>query len=149
VFATLHSQSAQETISRFVDVFPPAQQQQVRTQLAACLEAVVSQTLCQRADGTGQVAAVEVMVCTPAIRAQIREGKLEQVQASIQTSSMHGMHNRNHDLARLAKQVVITYKEGLAMCSDEEDYINLDGGEWAVVEALRMSVAGAGGLASL
>lgn len=149
VFATLHSQSAQETISRFVDVFPPAQQQQVRTQLAACLEAVVSQTLCQRADGTGQVAAVEVMVCTPAIRAQIREGKLEQVQASIQTGSQHGMQTLNQDLARLAKQGVITYQEGLAKCTDEEDYINLTGGEQAVVAAVRMAAARAGGLASL
>ena len=84
VLATLHTQSAQDTISRVVDVFPAGQQQQIRTQLAATLQAVVCQVLVPSADGSGRVPAVEVMVCTEGIRAMIRDDKLQQIPGSLQ-----------------------------------------------------------------
>ncbi len=128
VFATLHTQSAQETITRIIDVFPPAQQQQVRTQLAASLQGVVCQTLCKTADGQGRVAAVEVMLCTPAVRALIREGKLQQVQSALQAGAKQGMQTLNQHLAALVGQGRITYAEGLEKCSDREDFATLAGG---------------------
>jgi twitching motility protein PilT len=127
VFATLHTQSAQDTVTRVVDVFPADQQQQIRTQLAATLQAVVCQTLCKTVDGTGRAAAVEVMICTSGIRAMIRDGKLQQVQGALQAGGKDGMQTLNAHLADLVKAGRISYQTGLENCSNRDDYETLVG----------------------
>ena len=127
VFATLHTQSAQDTITRVVDVFPADQQQQVRTQLAATLQAVVCQTLCKTIDGTSRVAAVEVMVCNPGIRAMIRDDKLQQIQGALQAGAKDGMQTLNAHLAELVKAGRISYQTGSENCSNRADFDTLVG----------------------
>lgn len=127
VFATLHTQSAQDTVSRVVDVFPAEQQQQIRVQLAATLQGVVCQTLCETADGRSRAAAVEVMVCTPGIRAMIRDGKLQQIQGALQAGGKDGMQTLNAHLADLVKAGRITYQTGLETCSNRDDFETLVG----------------------
>jgi twitching motility protein PilT len=127
VLATLHTQSAQDTISRVVDVFPAEQQQQIRTQLAATLQGVVCQTLCRTADGQGRVAAVEIMVCTPGIRAMIRDDKLPQIPGALQAGAKDGMQTLNAHLADLVRTQRITMNEALEHCSNREDLITLTG----------------------
>jgi twitching motility protein PilT len=127
VFGTLHTSSAGSTIDRIIDVFPPTQQSQVRTQLANSLKAVVCQTLCRRADGSGRVAATEVMMATPAIRNLIREGKVQSIPSALQTGSAFGMHTLNQDLARLVSDGVITYETALEKCSDASELNQLLG----------------------
>lgn len=118
VFGTLHTSSAGSTIDRIIDVFPPEQQSQIRTQLSSSLQAVVCQTLCRRADGKGRVAATEVMVATPAVRNLIREGKLQSIPSALQTGSRYGMHTLNQDLARLVQEGAVTYETAREKCSD-------------------------------
>lgn len=101
VFGTLHTSSAASTVDRIIDVFPAGQQSQIRTQLAASLEAVVCQTLCKTKDDESRIAATEVMLATPAIRNLIREGKLQSIPSTLQTSGSLGMHTLNQDLAEL------------------------------------------------
>ena len=140
VFATLHTQSAQETITRIIDVFPPEQQQQVQTQLAASLQGVVCQTLCKTADGNGRQAALEIMVATPNIRALIREKKLQQIQSALQSGAKYGMQTLNQDLANHVLNGRISYEVGLEKCSDKEDFNNLVGGpEGAAKAAQRLA----------
>jgi len=127
VFATLHTQSAQDTITRVVDVFAADQQQQIRTQLAATLQGVVCQTLCRTADGRGRVAAVEIMVCNPGIRAMIRDGKLQQIQGSLQAGAKDGMQTLNRHLADLVRANRISYAVGLENCTNQEDFATLAG----------------------
>src|SRR5664279_4422156 len=91
VFATLHTQSTSQTVDRIIDVFPPEQQGQVRTQLSIALQGIVTQQLLPTADGRGRVVACEVLVPTPAIRNLIREGKTHQIYAALQTSGAVGM----------------------------------------------------------
>src|SRR5206468_3644814 len=97
-FATLHTNSAMESINRIIDVFPSHQQSQVRAQLAFVLEGVVTQTLLQRAKGKGRVMAAEIMICTPAIRALIREEKVHQIESSMQAGKKYGMQTLNDAL---------------------------------------------------
>jgi twitching motility protein PilT len=125
VFATLHTQSAQDTISRIVDVFPADQQQQVRTQLAATLQGVVCQALVKTVDGKGRVAALEVMVCNSGIRAMIRDDKLQQIQGALQAGARDGMQTLNAHLASLVKTGRITYEAGAEYCSNRADYDTL------------------------
>ncbi len=125
VFATLHTQSAQDTITRVVDVFPSDQQQQVRTQLAATLQGVVCQTLVKTADGKSRAAAVEIMVCNSGIRAMIRDDKLQQIQGALQAGGKDGMQTLNAHLAALVKAGRITYEAGLEHCSNRADYDTL------------------------
>ncbi|MGY2702103.1 type IV pilus twitching motility protein PilT [Nocardioides sp. HB32] len=125
VFATLHTQSAQDTITRVVDVFPAEQQQQVRTQLAATLQGVVCQTLVKTVDGRGRAAAVEVMVCNSGIRAMIRDDKLQQIQGALQAGARDGMQTLNAHLASLVKAGRISYEAGLEHCSNRDDYDTL------------------------
>jgi twitching motility protein PilT len=127
VFATLHTQSAQDTITRVVDVFPADQQQQVRTQLAATLQGVVCQTLVKTADGKGRAAAVEIMMCTPGIRAMIRDDKLQQIQGSLQAGAKDGMQTMNSHLAALVKAGTITFEVGAEHCSNRADFETLVG----------------------
>jgi len=127
VLATLHTQSAQDTISRVVDVFPAEQQQQIRTQLAATLQAVVCQTLVRTADQTGRVAAVEIMVCNSGIRAMIRDDKLPQIPGALQAGAKDGMQTLNAHLADLVRTHKITLAEAIEHCSNKEDLLTLTG----------------------
>ena len=113
------------TITRVVDVFPADQQQQVRTQLAATLQGVVCQTLVKTVDGKGRVAAVEVMVCNPGIRAMIRDDKLQQIQGSLQAGAKDGMQTLNAHLATLVRAQRITYEDGAANCTNRGDFDTL------------------------
>jgi twitching motility protein PilT len=108
VFATLHTQSTAQTVDRIIDVFPPAQQAQVRMQLSIALQGVVTQQLLPTADGEGRAVATEVLVPTPAVRNLIREGKTHQIYSAIQTSGSVGMQTMDADLARLARAGTIT-----------------------------------------
>ena len=127
VFATLHTQDAAQTIDRIIDVFPPEQQGQVRTQLAGALQGVVCQTLCKRADGPGRAVATEVMIATPAIRNLIREGKTHQVYSAMQAGAQQGMHTLDQHLADLARTGRISYETGLENCHHIVDFNRLTG----------------------
>ncbi len=104
VFATLHTNSAAKTINRIIDVFPNEAQNQIRSLLSECLSSVIAQTLLKRSDGKGRVAAMEIMICNPAIRNAIRENKIEQIISIIQTSSREGMQMLEDHLLRLVEQ---------------------------------------------
>ena len=121
VFATLHTQDAPQTIDRIIDVFPTNQQSQVRTQLSAALEAVVTQQLMVDAEGTGRVACCEVMVCTPAIRNLIRSEKIHQIYSLMQTGAQFGMQTMDQGLARMVKEGKITEAVAFDRCRNEED----------------------------
>ncbi len=108
VFATLHTQSTAQTVDRIIDVFPPSQQDQVRTQLSIALQGIVTQQLLPTADGRARVVACEVLIPTPAVRNLIREGKTHQIYAAIQTSGAVGMQTMDADLARLVRAGRIT-----------------------------------------
>jgi twitching motility protein PilT len=125
VFATLHTQSAQDTITRVVDVFPSDQQQQVRTQLAATLQGVACQALVKTVDGKGRAAAVEIMVCNTGIRAMIRDDKLQQIQGALQAGAKDGMQTLNAHLAALVRAGKISFEAGLETCSDKADFTTL------------------------
>jgi twitching motility protein PilT len=128
VLATLHTQSAQDTVSRVVDVFPAGQQQQVRTQLAATLQAVACQTLVPSIDGKGRVPAVEVMVCTEGIRSMIRDDKLPQIPGALQAGGRLGMQTLNMHLAEHVKAGRITQDQAFEYCSNVGDLVTLLGG---------------------
>ncbi|HUD07067.1 MAG TPA: type IV pilus twitching motility protein PilT [Candidatus Saccharimonadales bacterium] len=110
VLATLHTNSASQSIDRMVDVFPPHQQPQIRTQLANMLMAICSQRLIPTIGG-GRIAAAEILVATSAVRNIIREGKSHQLEAVIQTGSQYGMQSMDKTLAGLIHQGLITYDE--------------------------------------
>jgi twitching motility protein PilT len=122
VFATLHTTDAPQTVDRVIDVFPPEQQQQIRMQLSVTLLSVISQTLLPRADEGGRVAAFEVMVCTPAIRALIREGKTHQMYTDIQTGGDHGMISLDQYLLDLVRRRVVKYEDALSKSSNPKDF---------------------------
>lgn len=118
VFATLHTVDAPQTIDRIIDVFPPHQQQQVRVQLAGCLQGIISQQLLPTADGKGRVVACEILVATAGIRNLIREGKTHQIYTAIQTGQKYGMQTLDMALADLVKRGWITYDTALEKCQD-------------------------------
>ena len=103
VFATLHTRSAAETVNRMVDVFPEQQQRQIRVQLAGSLQAVVSQQLLPDKRG-GRMAALEIMIATPALRNLIREGKTQQMESYIQTGSQYGMQTMEAAVEQLKRE---------------------------------------------
>ena len=121
VLTTLHTPGAPQAIDRFIDVFPPHQQQQVRVQLSTTLAGVLYQTLVPRSDGSGRVAAVEVMLATAAIRNLIREGKSYQMMNTIQTGSQYGMQTLNQALLALCHGGIISQEEALARSVDVEE----------------------------
>ncbi len=110
VFGTLHTASAAQTVSRIVDVFPTDQQPQVRTQLASTILGVVSQILLPKKDGTGRVAACELMMANPAVRNNIRAGKVDAIYQTLQTSSSEGMQTMDQSLVKLCREGVIDYE---------------------------------------
>lgn len=126
-FATLHTNSAAETINRIIDVFPSHQQSQVRAQLAFVLEGVITQTLLQRASGKGRVMACEIMVCTPAIRALIRDDKVHQIVSAMQAGKKHGMQTLADDLYRLYMNREITLEEALRVAPDQNEFLRMVG----------------------
>lgn len=110
VFATLHTNSASQSVDRMIDVFPPHQQTQIRVQLATILGGIVSQRLVPLIDG-GRVAAAEILVATPAVRNVIREGKSHQLESIIQTGGEYNMQSMDKTLVNLIHQGKITYNE--------------------------------------
>ena len=126
-FATLHTNSAMESINRIIDVFPSHQQQQVRQQLAFVLEGVVTQTLLQRARGRGRVMAAEIMVCTPAVRALIREEKAHQIESAMQAGKKYGMQTLNDALYQLYLGREVTKEECLRVTSKPNDFLRMIG----------------------
>ena len=120
VFATLHTQDAGQTIDRVIDVFPPHQQGQVRSQLAATLQGVVCQTLVKLASGQGRVVATEVLVATPAIGNLIREGKTYQIPSALQAGRDLGMYTMDQHLAELVDAGRITHAAAMEKAHDPE-----------------------------
>jgi twitching motility protein PilT len=127
VFATLHTQDAAQTIDRVVDVFPPEQQHQVRVQLSVALQGIVTQQLLPSADGSGRVAATEVLVPTPAVRNLIREGKTHQIYSALQTGVSHGMQTMDASLTELVRHQKITRQLAEARSSSPEELRRLMG----------------------
>lgn len=128
VFATLHTNSAAQTIDRIVDVFPENQQPQVRLQLSNNLEAVFSQRLVPL-NGGGRTVAYEIMLGTPAVKTAIREGRTHMLDNIILTSAEYGMTTLEHTLAKLVKENKITYETAQAYASRPGDIARFVKGE--------------------
>ncbi len=122
IFSTLHTIDAVQTIDRIIDVFPPQQQPQIRIQLAATLQAVVTETLVPRKDRTGRAAAFEIMTCTAAIRSAIREAKTPQIYSFIQTGSKLGMIQMDQYLKNLYFQDIISFEDALASSTNPDEF---------------------------
>lgn len=129
VFATLHTQSAQETITRIVDVFPEGAKAHVQTQLSASLQAIVCQTLLKRQDTNGRVAALEILLADTGIRAMIRDGKLHQIQSAIQTNKSKGMQTLDSALSELVISGKVDPEEAAAKATDADKFIADLGGK--------------------
>jgi twitching motility protein PilT len=144
-FATLHTNSASQTINRIIDVFPAHQQGQIRTQLSLVLEGIVCQSLLPRADGQGRVVSLEIMVPTAAIRNLIRDDKVHQIYSTMQTGQEKlGMQTMNQSLATLYQHRLITLETaiGAASLKDELEQMIMRGA--GVVPGAGMNRAGAG-----
>jgi twitching motility protein PilT len=126
-FATLHTNSCAETINRIIDVFPSNQQSQIRAQLAFVLEGVITQTLLPKAKGSGRVAACEIMVCTPAIRACIRDDKIHQIYSIMQAGKKFGMQTMNDALYQHYIQGNITLETALQFSGDPNELLRMCG----------------------
>jgi len=125
-FATLHTNSAVQTINRILDVFPPYQQPQVRAQMSFVLEGIMSQSLLAKASGGGRVLALEVMIPNPAIRNLIREDKVHQIYSQMQVGqSKFGMQTFNQSLAALLARKLITMDEAFGRTSDADELKNI------------------------
>jgi twitching motility protein PilT len=122
VFGTLHTSSAAKTIDRIIDVFPGDEKEMVRAMLSESLQAVVSQTLLKTKDGSGRVAAHEIMLGTPAIRNLIREAKIAQMYSAIQTGSGMGMQTLDGNLTDLLKRNIITPAAARAAAKTPENF---------------------------
>ncbi len=123
VLATLHTNSAAESINRIIDVFPSGQQSQVRAQLAFVLEGVMTQTLLQRSRGKGRVMAMEIMVATAAVRAHIRDDKVHQIYSTIQSGKKHGMQTMNDALYQAYVSREVTKEECLRASSNPSEFL--------------------------
>jgi len=122
VLATLHTQDAAQTVDRLIDIFPPYQQQQIRTQVASTLRGVVCQSLVPLRSGEGRALAAEVMVVTPAIRALIRDGKTHQVGSAMQTGGDTGMVTFDASLAQLVRSERITRAAAIDLSHDATSF---------------------------
>jgi len=127
VFGTLHTTGAAETIDRIVDAFPTNQQSQIRTQLAAGLQAVISQILLPRLDANGEVhgrvAAFEIMTTTDAIRSRIRDNKTNMIKSDMQTGAKFGMQTLDSHLTNLFKQGLISYEDLITKSQDPDGVV--------------------------
>jgi twitching motility protein PilT len=126
-FATLHTNSAAETINRIIDVFPSHQQSQVRAQLSFVLEGIVTQILLPKAKGKGRVMACEILVVTPAIRALIRDDKVHQIQSSMQSGKKYGMQTLNDSLYQLYMNREVTLEDCLRSTPEPNDFLRMVG----------------------
>jgi twitching motility protein PilT len=121
-FATLHTNSAAQTINRIIDVFPAHQQGQIRTQLSLVLEGIVCQALLPRADGKGRVVSLEIMIPTPAIRNLIRDDKVHQIYSTMQTGQEKlGMQTMNQNLVTLCQKRLITIETAMTASSQKDE----------------------------
>jgi twitching motility protein PilT len=127
VLATLHTNSAAESINRIIDVFPSNQQSQVRAQLAFVLEGVVTQTLLPKAKGRGRCMAAEIMVATPAIRALIRDDKIHQIYSAMQAGKKFGMQTMNDALYQLYTSREVSQEECERVSSDPKEFLRMIG----------------------
>ncbi len=118
VFGTLHTTGAARTVDRIVDQFPANQQEQIRTQLAGTLQAVISQLLLPRADGKGRIAAFEIMISTPSIASLIRDNKTFRITSDIQTGAKFGMNTLDSHLMTLYERGLIPYGELITKAQD-------------------------------
>jgi twitching motility protein PilT len=125
--ATLHTNSAAESINRIIDVFPAHQQSQVRAQLAFVLEGVVTQTLLQKASGRGRVMVCEIMMATPAIRALIRDDKVHQIYSAMQAGKKHGMQTLADSLYTHYMGRDVTLEECLRVAPDQNEFLRMVG----------------------
>ena len=125
VFATLHTGSAAQTIDRIIDAFPAYQQQQIRIQLSVTLQGIVAQQLLPRIDKKGRIAALEILIATPAVRNLIREGKTHQLTSVIQTGAKFGMQPMDIALRDLYRRGVVSYEEAMIHAIDEETFVRL------------------------
>ncbi|WP_295006549.1 type IV pilus twitching motility protein PilT [uncultured Dechloromonas sp.] len=122
VFGTLHTSSAAKTVDRVVDVFPAAEKEMVRAMLSESLRAVISQTLLKTKDGTGRVAAHEIMIGTPAIRNLIRENKIAQMYSAIQTGQNFGMQTLDQNLIDLVRRNIVSSAEARFRAANKDSF---------------------------
>jgi twitching motility protein PilT len=123
VFGTLHTSSAAKTVDRVIDVFPAAEKEMIRAMLSESLRAVISQTLCKTKDGTGRIAAHEIMIGTPAIRNLIREAKVAQMYSAIQTGQSIGMQTLDQNLQDLVKRNLISIPEARMKAANKDAFV--------------------------
>jgi twitching motility protein PilT len=129
VFATLHTRSAQEAVTRIIDSYQAAQQATVRAQMASSLAGVVAQTLVRTADGFGRVPAIEVLVATPAVRNLIRENKIAHIAQALESGAQHGMETLDQNLARLIVSGKITREAAYEVARDRTELDKLVSGD--------------------
>lgn len=122
VFSTVHTVDAAQTIDRIVDVFPPQQQAQIRTQLSVTLQSVISQTLLPTKDGTGRIAAFEVMIATASIRTMVRDGKTHALYHDIQTGAQDGMQTLDGHLLNLVREGKVDFDHAIAKSSNASEF---------------------------
>ena len=122
VFGTLHTSSAAKTIDRIIDVFPAEEKDMVRAMLSESLRAVISQTLLKTKDGTGRVAAHEIMIGTPAIRNLIRENKVAQMYSAIQTGQQYGMQTLDQNLVDLVRRNMVAVEEARSKAANKDNF---------------------------
>src|SRR5690606_10093151 len=160
VLATLHTNTASEAIDRIIDVFPDAQQEQVRVQLANNLQSILTQQLMPKANGDGRALAYEFLIATPAVRNLIREGKTHQIPASIQMGGQLGMITMDACLAELHLKKIISFEMGMSRAVDAKEYERLvttgglaseaaADGRPAPVRATQTNLSGRGGPPSI
>jgi len=123
VFGTLHTNSAAKTVDRLINAFPADEQEQIRAMLGESLRGVVAQQLLRKADGTGRVAALEIMVGTPAIGNMIREAKTHQIPSSIQTGKKDGMQMMDQAILEYLMKKVVTPEEAYAKAHNKSEFL--------------------------
>ncbi len=125
--ATLHTNSTFESVNRIIDVFPAEQQNQVRSQLSFCLSGVITQQLIPRAKGSGRVLSLEIMICTPAVKAMIRDNKTHQIYGIIQAGQKYGMQTMNQSLYQAYENRWISREEALGRSMDQSELLQMMG----------------------
>jgi len=123
VFGTLHTMNAMKTVDRIIEIFPANQQGQVRSTLADALKAVVSQTLFKRVDVKGRVAALEILICTPAVRNLIREAKTYQIPSIMQTGKKYGMQTIDDAIMELLEKKKISAEDAYTNCIEKQRFV--------------------------
>jgi twitching motility protein PilT len=124
VFATLHTRNAPQSVDRIIDVFPPSQQEQIRVLLSNTIEGIIAQQLLPMLGG-GRIAALEIMIATPAIRNMIREAKTHQMYSVVETGSEHGMQTMDRALSDLHRTGYVSYEEASRRSVDKDSFSRL------------------------